>query len=220
MKILKKIGRVFLILLAVLLALFAVANLLSLLRREITKDPCPTVFGYAWAVVISGSMEPNIHVNDLVIIRAQEQYAVDDVVTYRGDGLPVTHRIISEHLDENGNLYFITKGDNNNTEDTETVYPDSIVGKVITTIPKFGYLQSFVQSPLGVITLASLLLAYFLLPDFIRKLKQKGQAPESTATNAEAQLQQLRKMLEAYQAEEEGKQAPLDTADDQNEATK
>lgn len=48
--------------------------------RAYLGDPLPTVFGYSWAVIGSGSMEPAIKVNDMVIIKNRtipKRYVID-----------------------------------------------------------------------------------------------------------------------------------------------
>ena len=162
---LKKISFSITFVLTTLLALVAVFNTVTMVKRARTGDSCPTLFGFATAVVISGSMEPTIRVNDLVVIRAQKEYNVDDVVTFRGDGLPVTHRIIGERTDGAGVRYFITQGDNNNTPDRSEITADKIAGKVIRTVPKFGYVQSFLQKPIGFVVLSVALIAALFLPE-------------------------------------------------------
>lgn len=43
--------------------------------------------------VVSGSMETNLHVGDLMII-SKGEYAVSDIVIYLRGGMTITHRII------------------------------------------------------------------------------------------------------------------------------
>lgn len=126
----------------------------------------PVVFGYSWAVVLSGSMEPALSVDDLVISKAQEQYAVEDIVTfYSGKGL-VTHRITGQA--DGG---FITKGDANNVEDAGILSQSQIVGKVVYTIPNVGPAIEYVKSPLGMGCLIAMGLLLIEIPYTIESLK-------------------------------------------------
>ena len=144
MSALKTIGRVFSILLTVLLALILIANLYTIGVRHFAGEPQPAVFGWSWAVVISGSMEPEIQVNDLVIVHEEESYKVGDVITYENGSSVVTHRIVAET--EQG---FTTKGDYNNAEDMYPVPVSSVVGRVVSVIPGVGTLIEYLRSPLG-----------------------------------------------------------------------
>lgn len=115
------------------------------------------------AIVMSGSMEDGISVNDVVVAVKQSDYKVKDIVSYKSGSMLVTHRIIDET--ETG---YITKGDANNTEDGE-VAKGAIVGKVIFVIPKIGSIIYFFKTPLGMLVLFSLLLVIYKFPS-----KKKG----------------------------------------------
>lgn len=93
-------------------------------------------------IVASGSMEPAIHTGSLVFSANRKvQPEIGDVITYQKDEAFVTHRIV--RIEENG---YITKGDANDQEDFFTVSPSQVVGKVLFSVPFFGYLFSILQS--------------------------------------------------------------------------
>ena len=73
----------------------------------------------------SGSMSPYLKVNDLIIIKAYDDYEIDDIVTYKSENEYITHRII-----EKDDVSITTKGDANNTNDSKIAKED-IVGKVV-----------------------------------------------------------------------------------------
>lgn len=52
-------------------------------------------------------------------------------------GKIITHRI-EKTVNINGEIAYITKGDNNDVEDEEIVKYSNIIGKVIYVMPKFG----------------------------------------------------------------------------------
>jgi len=102
---------------------------------------------------ISGSMEPTLHIGDLLIIRgglkAEDIHADPkdgDIIIFINPSdpsdLPIVHRAI-EKIQKNGKWYFITKGDNNPLDDYRTfgwLVPEKyVIGKVIFVIPKVGY---------------------------------------------------------------------------------
>lgn len=101
------------------------------------------IAGFSVLRVDSGSMEPSISVGDILIIKECGNYEVNDVVTYNVDNdYLVTHRIIEKKEDNN----FVTKGDNNNTKDTDKVTKENIEGKVIlnSKLLKFVYKHWFI----------------------------------------------------------------------------
>ena len=75
--------------------------------------------------VMTGSMEPNIHVGDYLLVKKCKEYKEGDIVTFKKDGYYITHRIIK--INENT---IITKGDANNVADEE-IDKITIVGKYI-----------------------------------------------------------------------------------------
>lgn len=76
-------------------------------------------------IVVTGSMEPTINIKEMIIIKEQETYNVQDIVTYIDkNGNLVTHRIVSKI----GNTV-VTRGDNNSISD-EPIKLDKIEGKV------------------------------------------------------------------------------------------
>ena len=54
------------------------------------------------------------------------------------EGYTVVHRI-KEKSQKNGEFYFITKGDNNLTEDLEPVTENQLIGKLIFKVRYLGY---------------------------------------------------------------------------------
>ena len=111
------------------------------------------VNGYHSYLVQSGSMEPNIHIGDIVITHQQAVYHVNDAVTFNS---PETERVVTHRIaevKEGPTRQFITKGDANREEDEAQITASNIIGKVIFVIPKLGWLINFSQSITGLIIL-------------------------------------------------------------------
>ncbi len=144
--------------LEVLSSVFAViviiASLFTLVFRVIFKVEVVKVFGYSGLIVLTGSMEKTYFPGDLIFIKEQKAYNVQDVITFHQRGMIVTHRIV-EKKDEST---FVTKGDNNNTEDPEIKITD-IEGKVIGSIPKVGKAILFLQTPAGIVSILVVLIS-------------------------------------------------------------
>lgn len=181
-KHLKIAVRVLTITLTVLLGLIILFNLSTTIKRRITGNPCETVLGFGTAVVISGSMEPEISIDDMVVIFKTGNYEKGDVVTYLGNTRAVTHRIIDTRTDENGMTYYTTKGDYNNTDDGE-ITADKIVGEVLFIIPKFGRVQSFISQPIGFLTITLIAGAVILVPELLTKKDKEEKHDENNEKN-------------------------------------
>ena len=81
--------------------------------------------------VKTGSMEKAIYVDDIVIekiLKKSDEIVENDIITYKKDGLLITHRVKKIKNDE-----IITKGDANNSED-EPISKDNVIGKTIIVI--------------------------------------------------------------------------------------
>lgn len=143
---------------AIIVVLLLVGVILLAYFIDITKRGKSAVWEpplYGAYVIVSGSMEPIIKVNDAIIIKRTDavDISVGDVVTYKSvdpmfPNIMITHRVI-DIFEENGVTKYITKGDNNATRDISPITSDQIYGKVIMRIPKIGYLQYFLATSYG-----------------------------------------------------------------------
>ena len=156
--------------LIVALALVTVFNIISFVKRKTTGDVCPTVLGVGVAVVISGSMEPQIQVDDLVVIVETNDYALRDIVVYAGKNYPVTHRIVNMRTDEDGKVWVTTQGDANNTDDGEMPI-ERIRGEVVCILPGAGRIQEFFQSPLGMLILTFVAVAIVGIVEIVHSVR-------------------------------------------------
>ena len=98
-------------------------------------------FGYRIYKVASGSMEPYLKVNDIIIIKKSNNYKVNDIITYKVDKEYITHRIV-----EIDNEKIITKGDFNNTED-KPIKKSDVIGKLFYKFKYFGFICYLFSKP-------------------------------------------------------------------------
>lgn len=115
--------------------------------KTLVGNNLPMPFGYGAAVVLSGSMEPEFSVGDLIIVEDTEDYSKDDIVVFESRNSLVVHRVVG--ISENE---VVTKGDANNVAD-EPVGRESVLGKVIFCIPAVGNAVNFLKTPVGTIIL-------------------------------------------------------------------
>lgn len=121
-------------------------------------------FGFRTFKVVSGSMEPYIHINDVVIIKKSNNYKVNDVITFKKDKEFITHRIVSIKENE-----IVTKGDANNISD-DPIKKSDIVGRVIYKFKFFGFFCYLFSKP-STLILAFIfgLIITILIPDKKKK---------------------------------------------------
>ena len=167
------------IVLLVLLAALVGISIYSVNARMVGGNAMPMPFGFGMTVVLSGSMEPELSVDDLLIVAAKDSYNVGDVVVFQTQRTAVVHRIIAINGDE-----VITRGDAN-TADDEPITLANIKGRVVCAIPFVGYIVHLIKTPLG--TLLLLGLAFWLLEASFKKDKaQKNDELDAIRQEIEA----------------------------------
>ena len=119
-------------------------------------------------IVVTGSMEPTIKSNEMIIIKEQNQYNKGDIVTYKNsfNGL-ITHRIVRVEEDT-----VITQGDNNTNVD-EAIKKSDIQGKVILHSAILGFIYLKLLKPLIIIILLGYLfsfLKYIIMAKLLLKI--------------------------------------------------
>jgi len=100
-------------------------------------------------IVQTGSMEPVIKADSIVIVKKQQTYEVNDIITFKTQNKKeiTTHRIVKKEK-IGKNLAFYTKGDANKSIDKEIVLENEIIGKVIFILNGYKKLLVFTIYPL------------------------------------------------------------------------
>lgn len=110
------------------------------------------LFGYKPIFILTGSMEPTIKTNGVVLVKKVDDIhdiQKGDIVTYHwtdedGTTIRITHRI---HDIDNGKI--VTKGDNNDNPDFYPLTMENIDAKVITIMNWVAPIYNTWQSPNG-----------------------------------------------------------------------
>lgn len=171
MKTSKNINIIFIIIkitAACLICAALIGNSYLIVAQLADKSKLPKIFGFSQVIVISGSMQPEIEAGDLVIIKEQSIYNVKDIITYRENGVLITHRIIK--TDQTG---VITRGDANSANDDPVALSD-IEGKVVLCIPSGGNFILFLRKPVGILTIIGIAFILYLLKSVLEKLKREN----------------------------------------------
>lgn len=173
MKVFKKVLIIFASIMVGLLMLFNVYQYVCL---NVLHEDLAVIQGYAILEVVSGSMEPTIHVGDLIVIDTKcDEFHANDIVTFRDDNDNfVTHRIISIHDEK-----MITKGDNNNSSDEESDL-NTIVGRYLFRLPALGMIMASLKTPfvMVMILIVGVLLCLFVSMDKDGNLIQSEEEKE------------------------------------------
>lgn len=142
------------------IAIILIYNIILIIVSSINGKDF-NILGYKAYIVETNSMEPIIKVGDIVIIKKvkAEKLNQGDVITFTREGEVITHRITKIDVEESGTKY-ITKGDNNNTEDTIKVEHEDILGKEILTIPQLGKVMQLLDSKIILLIIILIILIW------------------------------------------------------------
>lgn len=164
------------------------------LALTFSKNSYPNYFGYTLFEVSSGSMQPTLEINDVVLVKiTKDNLNKDDIITYVSDDAIITHRIV--FIDENR---ITVKGDNNNVADT-IITKDNVVGKVVKIYPHLGVWKKVIMDPKILIAIfVTLLLFDFALSYNIKDNKKvkKEKKPKKEEISIEKIVPEKEKPIE------------------------
>lgn len=156
------------------IAYYFLMGFLALVVLVLILSVFPITGNFKILTVLSGSMEPKIHTGSIVFVKPEKDYKVNDIITFGPNTktqTPVTHRIYDIKIVA-GEPVYITKGDANESSDAREISKKDVVGKVLFSIPYFGYLISFARKPFGFILLI-IVPAIILLIDEIKNIRNE-----------------------------------------------
>lgn len=156
------------ILLAVLSFIVGI-NIYNWNARKLMGETLPMPFGYGVAVVLSGSMEPELSVDDIVIIKKTDDIQINDIVVFESGNSLIIHRVIS--VDDET---IQTQGDANNAPD-ERISISSVKGELAFVISGAGVITHIARSPMILICFVILVL---LLLELVYKREKDTEAEQ------------------------------------------
>jgi len=133
-------------------------------------------------VVISPSMEPQIHKGDLLFVMGIDAEDIKNGTAEDKDGDiivfnaywygapmdPIVHRVIHKYL-VGDKWYFRTKGDANSLRDPEDVSEDDIIGVVVGGIPFIGWVKIFLTES-GLLIPLLIIISVLLIISIVREI--------------------------------------------------
>lgn len=238
-----KAARVFDIAFTVFVYLLAAGILISAIFFAFNTSPDKALFGIRYYTVLSPSMEPTYHAGDMIFVKLTDAKDIkeDDVITFNPDpndtGTYLTHRVVKkiENYENTGKICFITKGDNNKSEDPDVKSEDQVIGVVQFGIPILGDVVNFVKLRWYIIVPVLIMIAvffqllkrYFILGKEEEEDDKKAQpaaadgpVPEnnSTVSNAESEASESEGKSEPEKAEDEPTSEKADDEPEKDES--
>lgn len=165
---------------------------------SVSKDPRKNYFGYRTYSVLTESMTPKadgssppggFREGDMIVVKMVDDpqtIKIGDIITFnpsiRDDEntMYLTHRVveIKDELGGKAGLFFVTRGDDNNTDDLP-ISSDMVIGKKVFHIPRIGtWLQKVREHfVLAMVTVVCFFAFLFMLKWYFSIPKQKPQKP-------------------------------------------
>ena len=125
------------------------------------------VCGYTFFEVGSGSMSPIILSKDAIIVKIDDDYKVNDIISFYYHDTVVTHRVIKISDDK-----IITKGDANNIKDL-SIRRSKVIGKVVFIIRRAGIWKKVFTSPSVIILVIITLFLLIITLSYDSRLYKK-----------------------------------------------
>lgn len=151
---------------------------ISLMIQAVTNpSKTPNFFGIKTYTIVSGSMEPELQIGDIVIVKElnESDIQVGDIISFRQGQSVVTHRIVEIKKNDEKQTY-VTQGDNNNVEDKEETEYDMIEGKLVGKIPFLGKISQLLQGKITVVIIALITYIYYAHSSKINRIKNRRKA--------------------------------------------
>ena len=151
----KKKQLIFRLILFIIISAILGVGIYTMNAKMLMNDMMPMPFGFGMGVVVSGSMEPELSVDDVIFVVKDKSIELDDVVVYQSKGILVVHKVVKIENDQ-----ITTRGTANDTDD-EPISISDIKGRVLFSIGSMGKIINIIRTPF--VAIAILLLAVFLL---------------------------------------------------------
>lgn len=157
-----------------------IASLGAMLLAPILMQIAPS---HRVIVVQGASMQPHLHIGDIIVVDRNAPIDINDVVTARRpDGSFVTHRVVDFDADD----AVILRGDANPVADPRSLARSDIIGVVSTVISSpWSTIIRAATSTVGRLVLVAALMLLIAGPTFLRRsLPLDGASPATRRQGA------------------------------------
>lgn len=192
----QKVKKILSIIVLIILLPVLIVNAVILINSIRNPEEIPSFFGWKPFIVLSGSMEAEICTGDLVIVKEVDPSILKkhDIIAFKEDEIVITHRIV-DIIEENGIKKYITKGDNNNTQDKGYVVDEQVEGLYQFKISGLGNLAVFIQTPIGMVVSLSIPVLLLILVQMSENKKMQNEKNQKEK-NLEKEIEKLKKEKE------------------------
>ena len=195
----QKIKKAISIIVILILIPILLISIVILIDSHTHPNEVPSFFGWKPFIVLSGSMETQISAGDIVVVKEIDtnELKKGDIIAFKDGNIVITHRI-DEVTEIDGKTQYITKGDNNNTQDIGYVSPEQIEGVFKFKVSRLGNLAMFIQTPLGMIVCLYIPIIIIILLQTADSKKEKEEliSKLNKQSKMEEEIEKLKKQNE------------------------
>lgn len=195
----QKIKKAISIIVILILIPILLISIVILIDSHTHPNEVPSFFGWKPFIVLSGSMETQISAGDIVVVKEIDtnELKKGDIIAFKDGNIVITHRI-DEVTEIDGKTQYITKGDNNNTQDIGYVSPEQIEGVCKFKVSRLGNFAMFIQTPLGMIVCLSIPIIIIILLQTADSKKEKEEliSKLNKQSKMEEEIEKLKKQNE------------------------
>lgn len=164
----KFFSRVRLVLGSILVVVLFITLIVTLVSRISGKTP--EMFGISLLRISSNSMEPELMVGDIILIKDADimQIKEGDIISYRGEkgsyaGKVITHKVIDEprFSEADGVYYLTTAGIREGAHADPEIEQTQVLGKLVCVVPLLGWLYNFFTTWYGFLIFVLIVLFSF-----------------------------------------------------------
>ena len=179
------------IILFILISLILGFGIYGMNAKMLMNDQMPMPLGFGIGVVMSGSMEPELSVDDLIFVVKDKSIELDDVIVYQSKGMLVVHKVVKIDGDQ-----ITTRGTANNTED-DPISIKNVKGRVAFSLGGMGKVVNVIRTPIVVIAIL-ILAVYLLFRSYANEKNRKDEKDEK--------IEEIRKEIMRMKEERNKKQ--------------
>jgi signal peptidase len=164
----KFFSRVRLVLGSLLVVVLFITLIVTLVSRISGKTP--EMFAISLLRISSNSMEPELMVGDIILIKDTDimQIKEGDIISYRGEkgsyaGKVITHKVIEEprFSEADGVYYLTTAGIREGAHADPEIEQTQVLGKLVCVVPLLGWLYNFFTTWYGFLIFVLIVLFSF-----------------------------------------------------------
>lgn len=166
----------------------------------------PKFFGYSTVKIVSPSMEPAIKTGEYIVIKdaKPEEIAVGDIIVFYSSDESIknqanTHRVV-EVINRQGEISFITKGDNNVLADKTPAEADKLIGKFVRVSPALSNVGKVMGNQYIFLVIVVIPAGILLVLEILNVMKKSKQIKKEELI--EAEVERLRKLDEEKEKKE------------------